>query len=1361
MRKIFYIILLSFIIHSYSYAQLGVPVNMQTGAPNVNIPIYEIKNGDVSIPISLYYTPGVKPSLPYGNDEYNIGVGWSLNAGAKITRAVKSLPDDYQGTGSDTRKGWLYDTFAASVINFTPQSRADCSGDVANYNILNSLANNKTDTQPDLFSFSFGSYSGRFMFDNNKAIQMLPYQDLKIQATYATNGAITAFTITANNGFQYTFTPTTTVTESVSPEGNANTVYYLRDKLIKYAQPVSYTTVWSLSTINSPSGGAVLLSYNQQVPVDSVLTNPPSTAIYLAPNGSTQDTILKKKLFYTRAIVNTKTLSSISEQVTNYPGANPGYETINFNYQGSSLTGFQIIVPNTPPKTISLNSINTGGYIFLQSIRPYSSGCTISPPYEFEYWGTTLGSSTSLTSPKGNEQDYWGYFNANKATSLVPRLYMYPNEPPQERYRLQPIPGYSGTYNYLSPGADRTVNPNAITAGSLRRIIYPTGGSVKIDYEANQYFDTRANQTFLGGGVRVKTVTLHDGINTANDIIKNYTYTSGLLLNRPQFAFPVPVYTEPNGTVHTISEYADQPSQARFFTARSDHDLNPYDFDAADVLYQSGTESQTGNGKIVNQYTTPAMYGQTSSSEYSAPNQWQAAYSQYATTTNPSSGACMTKGLMADGYYSFPFPANPNYNFERGLLQNTQVFNETGQLVKRVDYQYSPIYQATAPVSIYGVSYDYFTYNSGDINTKAFAYGKYRLFGAMTKYQTIAIEKTYDPGTNFTAFTTIETDNFYNSPNHRLLSSTQTMASNDGINFTTYKTKYKYIQDYTLTAATDPVTAGILALKNAYINSAVIEKITSITKPGQSEMVTGGQLNKYNIFSIAKPILPMQTASFLTPVLPSQSLSLKTNIPLANFVESAITNNQFQSDSRYQINSNVSEYSTLGRPVSADDGHQQAITTLYDISGVKPIANIKNALASQVLYSNFDDDLPVMTKLHSFDEAYNSSFTSVPGRIGYGLSVAPNYLFSKSSVNKGAGDYYSFSCWVKNPTTVAGTISITLNDGSHTSNGIINYTNVTGVWSYYRVRIPVTNLNATFSISVQTGNLPLIVDDMLFHPELAPATLTGYQNKLKIADTDPHGNTTFYTYDALGRPTTVTDQNQNILKQLTYSYRSAYLLNAAFVYDVKVAGGVEFLYRPATVNASTPVDFLSGPADPCEPAGIVRNWDFGDGTTLSNGGLSPSHTYTSAGVYTVKLTVTSNLYGTVTSTQTITVMQQLAFALHTTGIVAYNLCSQQVLGYGDLGPGSSPLGTNIYTATVNGSYTNQFLWEMAYANAPNTWITLPGTSNTITVMVAGNQYGPARSSQSYTLRCTMVPQGLQKAAVQTSSILYIAPNCPL
>jgi hypothetical protein len=62
-----------------SLGQYGnVPVSMFTGQPNVSIPFYEVKEGDISLPVSLNYSlSSVKPNRHSGW----VGLGWSLSAG--------------------------------------------------------------------------------------------------------------------------------------------------------------------------------------------------------------------------------------------------------------------------------------------------------------------------------------------------------------------------------------------------------------------------------------------------------------------------------------------------------------------------------------------------------------------------------------------------------------------------------------------------------------------------------------------------------------------------------------------------------------------------------------------------------------------------------------------------------------------------------------------------------------------------------------------------------------------------------------------------------------------------------------------------------------------------------------------------------------------------------------------------------------------------------------------------------------------------------------------------------------------------------------------------------------------------------
>ncbi|NEE14016.1 PKD domain-containing protein, partial [Streptomyces sp. SID7499] len=50
---------------------------------------------------------------------------------------------------------------------------------------------------------------------------------------------------------------------------------------------------------------------------------------------------------------------------------------------------------------------------------------------------------------------------------------------------------------------------------------------------------------------------------------------------------------------------------------------------------------------------------------------------------------------------------------------------------------------------------------------------------------------------------------------------------------------------------------------------------------------------------------------------------------------------------------------------------------------------------------------------------------------------------------------------------------------------------------------------------------------------------------------------------------------------------------------------------------------------------VSRSWDFGDGTTSTQAG--PAKTYSAAGSYTVRLTVTDDKGATATTTRTVTV----------------------------------------------------------------------------------------------------------------------------
>src|SRR5579871_1126609 len=68
-----------------------IPVSFHTGVPNIDIPIYTVHEGPLTMPVSLsYHASGIKVM----EQSSWVGAGWSLNAGGVITRAVRGLPDE-------------------------------------------------------------------------------------------------------------------------------------------------------------------------------------------------------------------------------------------------------------------------------------------------------------------------------------------------------------------------------------------------------------------------------------------------------------------------------------------------------------------------------------------------------------------------------------------------------------------------------------------------------------------------------------------------------------------------------------------------------------------------------------------------------------------------------------------------------------------------------------------------------------------------------------------------------------------------------------------------------------------------------------------------------------------------------------------------------------------------------------------------------------------------------------------------------------------------------------------------------------------------------------------------------------------
>jgi hypothetical protein len=148
-----------------------VPVSKYTGVPSINLPLYEIRDGSLSVPVSLnYHAAGYRPDMHPGW----VGVGWNLEAGGTISRLVHHFPDemDWPGTAGAAasaalpKYGFYYNFQDHNVNDASWESNTAQLSliDEGNTSVSNGNANAGfvRDTEPDEFSFQFGGYSGKF-----------------------------------------------------------------------------------------------------------------------------------------------------------------------------------------------------------------------------------------------------------------------------------------------------------------------------------------------------------------------------------------------------------------------------------------------------------------------------------------------------------------------------------------------------------------------------------------------------------------------------------------------------------------------------------------------------------------------------------------------------------------------------------------------------------------------------------------------------------------------------------------------------------------------------------------------------------------------------------------------------------------------------------------------------------------------------------------------------------------------------------------------------------------------------------------------------------------------------------------------
>lgn len=422
---------------AYALGTYGnTPVGLFTGSQNINIPLYTYKTTNLEVPITMLYSSnGVKV------DEIssNVGQSWNLSFGGVISRVIRDKPDEERGSYP------IPMSMPESIDRYSPQALS----------FYQYIGENDVDTEADIYSFNFGKYSGKFVFDNDGGIMMMPAQEFQIQCVASED--IFNFVVTTPDGVKYYFNDREVTTQRIVGGG--------------HNIPSISTSAWYLSRIVHPKGDEIQFTYDNETTSYTASRSQNYRMLYprvqydAAGNLENYSAQLSPQYDHTIALAG-KAIKSIKS-------TNTFFGEVSFVYSGTSSADVtsgnkkitQIAIKNKEAAVVEkidfTYTTTAKKRVFLDKIQFKD----LNQNYQFEYERRDY-----LPERLSTSQDHWGYFNNVTNVNIVPKNIV--------GYELE-----NASYN----GADREPKPTAVT-GMLSKITYPTKGYTIFEYGNNSYY---------------------------------------------------------------------------------------------------------------------------------------------------------------------------------------------------------------------------------------------------------------------------------------------------------------------------------------------------------------------------------------------------------------------------------------------------------------------------------------------------------------------------------------------------------------------------------------------------------------------------------------------------------------------------------------------------------------------------------------------------------------------------------------------------------------------------------------------------------------------------------------------------------
>lgn len=481
---------------------INYPVSYGTGLPSIEIPLYEIKSGDLTLPISLsYHASGLKVNEAAGW----IGAGWSLNAEPSVSRSIKGQPDE---------DGYLHFDFPLPVTK----------------DYYAQLADNFRDEQPDEFYYKLLSKSGGFYFkkplqDTSSAYEVLthPFDPIKIMFNRLTpnkleikdeNGVYYRFGTSLNNDLAMEYCKgqrnNWRATEVISSSGRDTLAFKyfanLNEDIHNNYDVITVEDSTSNIYLNRPGCTAAF-------PLVDDLMGPSSTSYSVADGGAFILGCSVSGIGDDRGGI----LQAIKINEINFKNGKVLFEKTDEDLASIKIYNNTALLKQIRFYRSYYPVVGSDPYANkksrLDSIQILDAVGNVVQHYKFDYNNTAPLPDRFLS----KDIDYWGYYNGagnDPAKSLVPVTTVTAQGETSRPH-----------VTFQIGAANREPNEFYMQAGVLTRITYPTGGATYFTYEANRYLDKTAaglDTIKIAGGLRVKTIVDADPL--SNDIYREFKY---------------------------------------------------------------------------------------------------------------------------------------------------------------------------------------------------------------------------------------------------------------------------------------------------------------------------------------------------------------------------------------------------------------------------------------------------------------------------------------------------------------------------------------------------------------------------------------------------------------------------------------------------------------------------------------------------------------------------------------------------------------------------------------------------------------------------------------------------------------------